>query len=133
MKRHLSRLGLLSLLLSLTLACGAKHPIHQGAVNQFDSNSADALTIWQADLNQAKDNIAKGLWPKDWAPQVDKAGGVYNTALASYKTWRDVASGVKTGDQQLLLTKFQSDLNELADAITALFAKAGQKPPQVPK
>lgn len=121
-----------SLAFTLALCIGCAHKpyvVHPGSINTFDSRSADSLAIYQADLTQAKQNIIDGAWPASFGEYVDKAGQGYDTALASYKTWRDVAVGVKTGDAAALQAQFSADLTNLANQISALFAKAGQKVP----
>jgi hypothetical protein len=119
----------LQLLLLLSLAC-QHQVVHPGAINPIDSQTADALVIAQADLDQAKMNIQDGTWPKGWAGFVDEAGAAYNVAKASYLTWRDVVTGVKQGDANALQAQYQADLNNLAQKITSLFGRAGQKPPK---
>lgn len=134
MKQAFRYSALVSLALTITLlsACAHKpYVVHPGSLNEFDSRSADALAIYQADLTQAKQNITDGIWPSSYGQYVDKAGESYNVARQSFVTWRDVATGVKTGDPAALQAQFAVDLQSLADQISSLFAKAGQKAPVV--
>lgn len=120
----------LAFTIALLTACAHKpYVVHPGSLSTFDSRAADSLAIYQADLTQAKQNINDGAWPASFGEYVDKAGQGYNTALASYKTWRDVATGVKAGDPAALQAQFAIDLTNLSDQISELFAKAGQKVP----
>jgi len=123
---HKRKLAVLLILILLDLGC-AKHPysVHPGSLSNFDSQAADALVLYQANLNQAKSNIEMGLWPRDWSPEVDKAGELYNTTLQAYLVYRGVAKGVTKGDIAALQTAITTDLQNLADQLTTLYVRSG--------
>lgn len=122
------RLFKLSALLALTLLfAGCSHtpaaPPHVGAINQFDSSMGDRLSEAQASILKAQDNEKSGLWPASWKPEVNRATQLYDVALQSYLAYRDVALGKKTGDPVALQALATKDLQAVADAVAALFAK----------
>jgi hypothetical protein len=116
---------LLALCLSLALVSGGcaafHHPLHPGAVSQFDSDTYDELKGVQITIANSRDQLAKGVLPPSFKPVIANLETAYSKALPVYKAWHTAAvSGTSTSDQ---LAKLKAVLAAI-DAANATFRSA---------
>lgn len=126
MHRNRRILGyLLILILSLQFAaCSKKATPRPNQINDFDSATYTSLMDAKAALDSAKEQYNKGTLPQTFTTKqvINIAGGSYNLATNSYKTWRDINLGVTTGDANAAKAKLQEDMQNLSQSIAQVIA-----------
>ena len=112
----------IGIVISLALAGCHGYQVHPGSINMFDSVTADTLAGVQATLDNARAQLKAGTLPPTLKPTFTQLAKAYNTALASYKTYRDLARAGEPVD----VTALNTDMKALADAL-ATYTNAGGK------
>lgn len=90
---------------------------HPGSVNTFDSITADTLTGVKATIDAARPQLSAPL-----KPAFSVLVTAYDTAIVSYKEWRNLAKQ-NPGTPAVQL---QADLAAVTKALSAYFAAGGK-------
>jgi len=107
-------------LLLIGAGCAKAQPVHPNQINTFDGDAYDALTAAQAALNEAKSQYSAGKLPASAKAIINSTGAAYNTANASWKSWRDIVQGTKPGDAGAAQAQLTTDLAALSQSVANL-------------
>ncbi len=134
MKPHVRRLfPILSACLLLgALGCGPKHVVHPGAVDNFDSNVYDTLTIAQGVLDQAKTEFAQGKLPATAKTVINDAGGAYNLLRDAWLGYRAVKQTNPSDPAQEYVAKINALLPQINQFIADLRKLLGKSATKIP-
>lgn len=119
--RLLPLLLVLGLMLPL-LGCKNKAPVHPNAINPLDDQAYTVLTDLQAALTEAQNQFQQGKLPAGSKDAINAAGAVYNVGRTDWLAYRDVATGVKSGDLAALSATLTSDIQQAKAALAQLVA-----------
>jgi hypothetical protein len=116
-KRKITGASLVLVLSIFMSSCAAKHPIHPGTANKFDSDSNNVLMATDNLIKTTGQDLTAGKFPPGMDTNVkDALNSLIRAYIEADKVYR---AGTVTPSQQAAVT---SELNNVAKATNALNA-----------